>query len=139
MAKTNTSTFTPSLGARIVKMAREGHAQVHCAERCGITHRTLMRWLQEDHPNYQPEFARDFREAEAEAADKLLKAAKKRDPLAILGRRWPEQWGRKREEHKPAAVAAPLSAEEELQRARAVIRAHEAVQAEERDEKGKGE
>lgn len=111
---------TRELEALLMRLAAEGMPKRHAARCAGIAYSTLMAWLASD-----AVFSDQYRQAESNAVRELLKSAWTIDPRWVLARRWPADFGKKREEHKPVAavnqfdassVEALTKASEELRR-----------------------
>lgn len=92
--------LTPEVQQAICKALELGLPRRRAAWKAGIDEGTVSRWYRGGSADDAPPRLRDFRaaveKAEATHQEKLIKRANRVErPLAILGRRYPDEWGRR--------------------------------------------
>ena len=100
------SKLTPETTKKLCAKLRDGRTYAVACAHAGIVYETFRNWLKRGEAAGQGEyfvFFATIRKAEMVGREKLeVRALHNSDPLEILGRRWPEDWG-KRDKHEIAA------------------------------------
>jgi transposase-like protein len=97
---TGNAKLTDELAAKAIALAGQGAYQVTVAQLIGITRQTLHAWLNEYKREPYLDFAKRYREAEAEAEHELAERIRTSpDPVDakwFLARRYPDRWAEKK-------------------------------------------
>ncbi len=93
------SKLTPETTEALCEKLHEGRTYAVACAHAGIAYQSFRNWLNRGEAAGQGEYFEFFdtiRKAEMIGRDILEgRALKNSDPLEILGRRWPEDWGKK--------------------------------------------
>ncbi|MFB3133793.1 MAG: hypothetical protein ACE10K_14845 [Rhodothermales bacterium] len=93
------SKLTSETTEALCEKLRDGRTYAVACAHAGIVYETFRNWLRKGEQAKQGEYSVFYdtiRKAEMAGRDALeARALKHSDPLEILGRRWPEDWGKK--------------------------------------------